>query len=176
MLTSQELQTNVQSAAQYRERRHPQWTENYRLYRDTVITNRLTQRQSVNVPLMKETLRTIRANISPVADLQFESLDNDKQKELFKNEYWRHVAKENRLTLLDYVDTNQELLYGRSFIKLNIVDGQVRLEVIDPQDILELAQAATLAPVAQQIPQRLSLNAAHQAPTVSQLVKPLHYL
>jgi hypothetical protein len=35
---------NIQSAAQYRERRHPQWTENYRLYRDTVITNRLTQR------------------------------------------------------------------------------------------------------------------------------------
>jgi len=28
-------------------------TENYQLYRDTVITNRLTQRQSVSVPLMK---------------------------------------------------------------------------------------------------------------------------
>jgi hypothetical protein len=136
MLTSQELQDNIESAAQYRERRHPQWSENYRLYRDTVITNRLTQRQSVNVPLMKETLRTIRANIAPISDLTFESLDNDKQKELFKNEYWRWVAKQNRLTLLDYVDTNQELLYGRSFIKLNIVDGQVKLEVLDPQDIL----------------------------------------
>jgi hypothetical protein len=31
---------------------------------------------------------------------------------------------------------NQEFLYGRSFIKLNIVDGQVKLEVIDLQDIL----------------------------------------
>lgn len=89
MLTSQELQDNIQSAVQYRERRHPQWTENYRLYRDTVITNRLTQRQSVNVPLMKETLRTIRANIAPVSDLTFESRENDKQRELLKNEYWR---------------------------------------------------------------------------------------
>lgn len=136
MLTPQELQDNIDSAAQYRERRHPQWSENYRLYRDTVITNRLTQRQSVNVSLMKETLRTIRANIAPVSELTFESLENDKQKELFKNEYWRWVAKRNRLPLLDYVDTNQELLYGRSFIKLNVVDGQVNLKVLDPQDIL----------------------------------------
>lgn len=69
MLTSQELQDNIDSAVQHRERRHPQWSENYRLCRDTVITNRLAQRQSVNVPLMKETLRTIRANIAPVSDL-----------------------------------------------------------------------------------------------------------
>jgi hypothetical protein len=73
MLTLKELQDNVQSAAQYRERRHPQMTENYRLYRDTVITNRLTQRQSVNVPLMKETLRTVKAGVTPFADLEFES-------------------------------------------------------------------------------------------------------
>lgn len=44
MLTSQELQDNIESAAQYRERRHPQRSENYRLYRDTVVTNRLSQR------------------------------------------------------------------------------------------------------------------------------------
>ena len=100
MLASQELQDNIESTAQYRERKHPQWSENYRLYRDTVITNRLTQRQSVNVPLMKETLRMIRANIAPVSDLTFESLDNDKRKELFKNEYWRWIAKRNWLTCL----------------------------------------------------------------------------
>ncbi len=40
------------------ESRHPQWTLNYELYRDTVIINRLTQRQSVNVPYMKKTLKT----------------------------------------------------------------------------------------------------------------------
>jgi hypothetical protein len=33
----------------WRERRHATWTLNYELARDTVITNRLTQRQSVNV-------------------------------------------------------------------------------------------------------------------------------
>lgn len=44
MLTSQEFQYNIESAVQYRKRRYPQWTENYRLYRDTVITNWLTQR------------------------------------------------------------------------------------------------------------------------------------
>lgn len=45
-----DILSNLDADRRYRERRHPQWTDNYQLYRDTVITNRLTQRQSVNVP------------------------------------------------------------------------------------------------------------------------------
>jgi hypothetical protein len=52
--TAKQLLQDFQADIRYRERRHPQWTDNYLLYRDTLITNRLTQRQSVNVPLMKE--------------------------------------------------------------------------------------------------------------------------
>jgi hypothetical protein len=36
--------TNVESNFRFRERRHQQWTENYKLYRNTGITNWLTQR------------------------------------------------------------------------------------------------------------------------------------
>lgn len=41
---------------------------------------------------------------------------------------------------------------------------------------VQLAKAATPAPIAQQIPHRLSLNAAHPRSTVSQLENTLHYL
>lgn len=57
-------------------------TENYQLYRDTVITNRLTQRQRVNVPLMKATIRTLLSRAAEPADLEFEDYDNDGTREL----------------------------------------------------------------------------------------------
>lgn len=45
------INANFAADLRWRERRHAPWTQNYQLYRDTVITNRITQRQSVNVPL-----------------------------------------------------------------------------------------------------------------------------
>ncbi|HKQ06132.1 MAG TPA: hypothetical protein VJ464_13435 [Blastocatellia bacterium] len=130
------LQTNLESDRKFRERRHSQWTDNYTLYRDTVIVNRLTQRQSVNVPLMKESMRTILSGIDDPPDNYYENLDNDKQKELFMNEYWKWVFDMNKLEIKDIIDKKQVLLYGRSFIKLNIVNGQFYVEVLDPQDVL----------------------------------------
>lgn len=44
------IKANLEADLRWRERRHPPWTANYQLYRDTVVTNRLSQRQSVNVP------------------------------------------------------------------------------------------------------------------------------
>jgi len=38
--------------------------------------------------------------------------------------------------ILEEVDRKQEWLYGRSFMKLNIIDGWFHMEVIDPQDVL----------------------------------------
>ena len=58
-ITAESVQADIMADFRWRERRHQQWTENYQLYRDTVITNRLTQRQSVNVPLIKATIRTL---------------------------------------------------------------------------------------------------------------------
>jgi hypothetical protein len=40
------IQTNLDADRRWRERRHQAWTDNYDLYRNMVITNRLTQRQS----------------------------------------------------------------------------------------------------------------------------------
>jgi hypothetical protein len=130
------LHRNKQSDFNFQRRRHPQWTENYELYRDTVIVNRLTQRQSVNIPLMKETVKTILAGIDDDSKIEFEELDNDEQKQIFFNEYWNWTQDLVKLELKDVVDKKQVLLYGRSFWKMNIVDGAFYCEVIDPQDIL----------------------------------------
>ncbi|HEY0140403.1 MAG TPA: hypothetical protein VGF48_05870 [Thermoanaerobaculia bacterium] len=129
------IEKNLESDRRFRERRHQQWTDNYLLDRDIVITNRLTQRQSVNVPLMKETRKTILASSEP-QDIYFENLDNDGQKELLMNEWFKHVAERERLELLNEIDKKQEFLYGRSFWKLNIMEGRLRFEIIDPQDVL----------------------------------------
>jgi hypothetical protein len=130
------IKANLDADLRWRERRHPQWTTNYQLYRDTVITNRLTQRQSVNVPLMKETIRTLLSRSGEAADLAFEDYENNGQRELFMNAYWDKVADENRYELLDVVDKKNVGLYGRSYTKLNILDGLPRLTIHDPFDVL----------------------------------------
>ena len=56
-ITVPTIQKHLDSDRRFRERRHQQFTTNYTLYRDTVIVNRLTQRQSVNVPYMKKTIK-----------------------------------------------------------------------------------------------------------------------
>ena len=76
------------SDRQWRERRHPQWTLNYELYRDTVITNRLTRRQSVNVLYMKKTLKTYLAQTNWPVDNTYENRANDTQFELLLHQYW----------------------------------------------------------------------------------------
>jgi hypothetical protein len=130
------LQKDKQSGFEYQRRRHDQWKENYELYRDTVIVNRLTQRQSVNVPLMKETIRTLRSKFKKRTSLSFEELSNDKQKEIFLNEYWIWTVAQANLRVKDVPNKNQGMLYGRTFWKLNVANGRFYGEVLDPQDIL----------------------------------------
>jgi hypothetical protein len=101
-----------------------------------VIVNRLTQRQSVNVPYMKKTLKTYLTQTNSPVDNYYENKSNDKQAELFMNEYWTECAERLKLDILEEVDRKQEWLYGRSFMKLNIIDGWFYMEVIDPQDVL----------------------------------------
>lgn len=132
----QVLINNKESGYNYRQRRQQDWLENYTLYRDRVFTNRLTQRQSVNIPLMKTSIRTLLKDVDDMPVLYFENLDNDKQAELFKNEYWKYTVKENRMELQDIVDKRQVFLFGRSFDQWQIVDGKVKMTVQDPQDIL----------------------------------------
>lgn len=132
------LKLNKQSGYNYRERRQDDWEENYTLYRDKVVVNRLTQRQSINLPLMKKVIRTLLKDVDDMPVMQFENLDNDKESEIFLNEYWKYIGSDecNKFELQDIVDKRQVLLFGRSFDSWQIVDGKPKMTIEDPQDIL----------------------------------------
>ena len=129
----------------YQERRHEEWLENYTLSRGKTTYNRLTQRQTVIIPLMKETIRTWLANIDDAPGIEFKAKGSvltfeeggvKEEKETALNEYWAEFFLKQRVALKDIVDKRQVGLYGRSFKKLNVVDGRPTLEINDPQDIL----------------------------------------
>lgn len=130
------LQLNKQSGYNFKYRRFQQWLENYEFYRDTIQTNRLTQRQSVNIPLMKQTIRTLLKDVDDMPVLYFENLDNDKQAEIFKNEYWKWTVEYNNMEIQDIIDKRQVFLFGRSFGQWQIADGKVLWTILDPMDIL----------------------------------------
>lgn len=130
------LKNNKSSGYKYRERRQPDWEENYLLYRDKVKINRLTQRQSVNLPLMKQTIRTLLKDLDDMPVIQFENRDNNKDAEIFQNEYWQYTLDVNNAELKDIVDKRQELLFGRSFDQWQVVDGKILFTIEDPEDIL----------------------------------------
>lgn len=132
----QMLINSKDSGYKYREPRHADWDTNFQLYHDKVTINRLTQRQSVNIPLMKQTVRTLLKDVDDMPVLYFENLDNDKEAEVFKNEYWKVTVEDNKMDLLDIVDKRQVFLFGRSFDQWQIVDGKVKMTVEDPEDIL----------------------------------------
>jgi hypothetical protein len=130
------LKANNEEGYDFQKRRHEDWKENYTLSRNKVITNRLTQRQSVNLPLMKQIIKTLLSKIDDFVDLTFTNLDNDKQKELFYNQYWSDVVKKNNhLELKDVIDKKQVMTFGRSFEKLNVINSKVLLHIIDPRDM-----------------------------------------
>jgi hypothetical protein len=129
------LKNNKTSGFNYQEPRHEPWRENYQLYRDKVIPNRLTQRQSVNVPLMKTTLRTLLKDIDDMPVMEFENLNNDKQAQVFQNEHWKLTLLENNAELQDIVDKKQDFFFGRTFDDWQVVDGKIKFDINDPQDI-----------------------------------------
>lgn len=130
------LEQNKESGYNYQERRRDDWDETYALFRDKVVVNRLTQRQSVNLPMMKLACQTNLKDIDDMPIIYFENLDNDKQAEVFKNEYWKYTGEINNFEIQDIVDKKQEWLYGRSFDQWQIIDGKVKMTVQDPMDIL----------------------------------------
>ncbi|MCR4324180.1 MAG: hypothetical protein NUV69_00625 [Candidatus Curtissbacteria bacterium] len=135
-LTLMMLLNNKETGFNYRERREEDWRENYELYRDKVTINRLTQRQSVNLPLMKTTLRTLLKDVDDMPVIEFENLDNDKQAEVFQNEYWKWTLEQNNATIQDIVDKKQDFFFGRSFDSWQVEDGRIVFDIEDPEDIL----------------------------------------
>ena len=135
-LELQMLLNDKETGFNYRLRREEDWRENYELYRDKVTINRLTQRQSVNLPLMKTTLRTLLKDIDDMPVIFFENLDDDKQAEVFQNEYWKWTLEQNNAEIQDIVDKKQDFFFGRTFDSWQVEDGRIVFDIEDPEDIL----------------------------------------
>lgn len=132
----QMLLNNKETGYKYRERREVDWRSNYELYRDRVQVNRITQRQSVNLPLMKTTLRTLLKDVDDMPAIVFENLDNDAESEIFQNEHWKWTLEDNNAEIQDIVDKKQDFFFGRTFDSWQIEDGKIRFDIEDPEDIL----------------------------------------
>ncbi len=131
-----QLDANEKADFNYQERRHSEWTENYQLYRDKVIVNRLTQRQSINVPLIKGVIKTVQANTDEFPDIEFDEQGNDKDKEIVFNELWKDFVIADKMEIKDVVDKKQDFIYGKTWTKFNLAKGRIVTEIKEPFDIL----------------------------------------
>lgn len=125
-------------SVEFKERRFKQWNENYDLYRDRVQTNRLTQRQAVNVPIIRETLQSWISKIAERPEIVFETRDKgnfSKDKEIIFNEIYRYDAERFSLDLLDLMMKKIVGLQGRCFLKLGWSKNSITIDIIDPYDI-----------------------------------------
>lgn len=123
-------------ALKYQKRRHNPWLEIYELFRNIIRVNRLTQRQAINVPLMKETIKAKGAKINEAPEIYLESLSGDMDKEIMINALWQKTAEDNQFNLQDRADKKQELLYGRSHMMLNATRNGIEIETKDIYEVL----------------------------------------
>src|SRR3990172_2382658 len=124
------LQAEKKAALELQKRKHEDWNENYELYRNKVKLNRLTQKQAVNIPLMKETIKTMLSKIDDAPEVDWKELGGDEQKEIVYQEIWNDFSKRNKLEVIDLVDKKNVLLYGHSVKKLNINDKGVEVSIL----------------------------------------------
>lgn len=75
------LMVEKKAAIELQKRKHEDWDDNYSLYRNKVKTNRLTQRQAVNIPLMKETVKTLLSKIDDPPEVEWKEMSGDQAKE-----------------------------------------------------------------------------------------------
>lgn len=127
-----------EASVKFKERRFNQWNESYSLYRDKVNTNRLTQRQPVNIPIIRETIQTWISKIDEAPKLKFETRDKtnkDKDAEVVMNEYYDFYYDKLKLDILDNAEKKIVGLQGRGFKKIGISKGEIFIDLIDPYDI-----------------------------------------
>jgi len=123
-------------ASEFQERRHSAWTEIYDLYRNKVKTNRLTQRQAVNIPLLKETVKTILSKIDDPPNVDWSELGGDEMKEIVYQALWDEQFKKDKFELKDILDKKYVLLYGLSTKMLNITENGPTVDILDPYDVV----------------------------------------
>mgnify|MGYP001580135618 CR=1 FL=1 len=132
----QKLTSEKKVAREFSERRHLDWNENYELYRNKVKTNRLTQRQAVNIPLMKETIKTLLSKIDDPPLITFKEKGGDRYKELVLQEKWDTDFERLNVEGIDVQDKKTVLLYGRGWKKLNFVEKQFDINALDIFDVV----------------------------------------
>src|SRR3990167_6748567 len=123
-------------AREFQERRHAAWDEIYSLYRNKVKTNRLTQRQAVNIPLLKETVKTLLSRVDDPPTVDWSEKSGDEMKELIYQSVWDEQFKKDKFELKDILDKKYVLLYGLSTKMLNVEEDGVSVDVLDPYDIV----------------------------------------
>jgi len=130
----EKLYAEKMSGRKLQEHKHEDWNDNHDLYRNKVKINRLTQRQAVNIPLMKETVKTLLARIDDAPNVEWKELSGDEQKELIYQEVWNQQFKDNNMELIDILDKKNVLLNGFSVKKLNISKEGIEVSVDDAFD------------------------------------------
>jgi len=134
----EKLEHEKATTVKYQKRRHDHWNEIYELHRDIVRINRLTQRQAINIPLMKETIGTMGSKINEITDIHLTDRGGDAEKAIIANQIWISAQEANNMLILDRVDKKQGMLYGRTHMSLN-VDATKDIPVtIDVEDVYEL--------------------------------------
>ena len=132
----EKLLSEKKVAREFQKRRHADWDENYELYRNKVQTNRLTQRQAVNIPLMKETIKTLLSKIDEAPTVSFKELSGNREKEIIIEEKWNSDYERLNFEGIDIQDKKTVLTYGRGFKKLNFVDNGFELSALDIYDVV----------------------------------------
>ena len=132
----QKLLNEKKSGRDFQVRKHVDWNETYELYRTKVRTNRLTQRQIVSVPLMKETIKTLLSKIDDAPDVVWKEKSGDEMKEIIYQQIWNDEFDQENLDLKDLLDKKNVLMYGLSTKKLNLKDKGVSVDVMDVFDII----------------------------------------
>jgi len=123
-------------ARKYQERKHSDWNDNYELSRNKVQTNRLTQRQAVNIPLMKETEKTLLSKIDDPPNVQWKELSGDQDKQIQYQAIWDDQFKKKKFEWKDVLDKKNVLRYGLSTKMLNVDDTGIPVSVLDIYDIV----------------------------------------
>lgn len=127
-----------EESVEFKDRRFQQWNDNYALYRDKVTTNRLTQRQAINLPIIRETIQTWISKIDEAPLLKFESRDRTAQAkdgEIILNSLWEYYFDKLQLDILDNMEKKIVGLQGRGFKKWGWSKGEIFCDLIDPYDI-----------------------------------------
>ena len=130
------LQKEKRSGIELQRHKIEDWNDNSELYRNTVKTNRLTQRQAVNIPLMKETVKTLLSKIDDAPHVVWRELSGDEQKKLIFQEIWNQQYKDGNFEIVDILDKKNVLLHGFSMKKLNLTETGVSASVLDTFDTL----------------------------------------